>query len=394
MPPTRFTPRSQMAAWLGRNQGPEFFFTTPFVALQPTDIPKVVSLNRPLLALLVNFRGRFVVGVANYAVVAAEAPQTIINRIRLYGTYKQTSLILRDISGATAFAWARLFGPRGSSLYIGNTRQAELSSPLQQVGATFGNIGTYDLDIWYSVVMPPILSPATRAWNYLPFCLHPQDWNDTLQVRLDFGDATSFGTPGAMGTGVFTAYGSGAGSPSVDLYTAYAVAGDMRGKFRTAAVVQSERTITQGVAGVAANIRLAQLDKQKTTNVLVKSGLILTGTSAGVSVFATLSSLMLNRTQIMVDNRPIRNSIDDRTQKEWAGIEQASVNPQGYLNFSFIGSQTPRTAYRGDEPNVVAPGAQFELVTDVLTASADNRVNLIQEEIWAENNDPAWFESR
>src|SRR5262245_21988295 len=109
-----------LSAYLGRNQGPELFFSQPAPSgLTPAgtvvQLPKTLSINRPLEALLLNWRGRVVVAGANYSAVAAEAPQTIIDRIRIYGTYKGTALTPWQISGATAFAFGRCFGIRGTS---------------------------------------------------------------------------------------------------------------------------------------------------------------------------------------------------------------------------------------------------------------------------------------
>jgi hypothetical protein len=403
MPAPNFVPRSAFAAYLGRNQGSEFFFTQPWTDLQQTNIPKTLSINRPLQQVILNWRGRVTIAGANYGTVAAEAPQTIIDRIRLFGTYKGNALVLRDISGASCFAWARIFGPRGSSLIINGTRQAELSIPVQQVGATFGNIGAFDLDIWYSIWMPPIVAPAARPANWLPFCLQPRDWNDTLQIQINMGQGattaagvggSSFGTPAGATTSALTAFGSGAGVPQVDIWTVYQLAGPLRDKFMSAVVVQNEQRITQGIAAVASNVRLAVLQKQKTTAVVVKSGVNLTGTAPGVNVFATLSDTLINRTQILVDNRPIRATLDNRTEKEFAGMQGNTVVPGGYFAQTFIDTQTPRTALRGDLENVIAPGAQFELTSDIVSANANNLITVIQEMIYADRVDPAWAGTR
>jgi len=402
MQPNSFVPRAHFPAYLGRNQGTEFFFTQPYVDLTQTSIPKTISLNRPLQEVLLNWRGRVVIAGANYTTVAAEAPQTIIDRIILRGTWKGTALTLRDISGATAFAWGRIFGPRGSTVILNNTRQADLSIPNQTLGASFGNTGTYDLDIWYHLWMPPMVVPATRSFNWLPFCLQPRDWNDTLQLQLNMGQGattaagvggTSFGVPAGGTTSTLTAFGLGTGAPQVDIYTIYNLAGPLRDKFQSAVVVHNEQRITQGVAAVASNVRLSVLAKQKTTGVVVKSGII-QASAAGVEVFATLNDTVLNRTQITVDNRPIRPSIDNRTEKEFAGSMSGTVVPGGYFLFSFIDSQTPRTSYRADLENVVAPGSQYELTSDIVTANAGNRLTVVQEMIFADKVDPAWKGTR
>ena len=382
-------------AVLGRNQGPEFFASTPHNGgVTSVLIPKNLSMNRPLEAILLRWRGRVVVGVANYAAVAAEAPQTIINRIQVQGTFKGTSLTPVSLTGATAYTYARLFGIRGSSSYIGTTRQAELNSPLAQQGANFGNQGTYDLDIWYFIPTWPIVSGSSRAQNIVPYLWQPADWADSLQVRLDLGDLTSYGTPGGGGTAVFTAFGSAAGTPIVEIYTRYSILGPLRAGFRTAALVRNENTITAGVAALATNVRLMSLQKQKTTNVILKTGTILAGSTAGVNVFGALTDTMLDRTQILVDNKPIRNNLSNLASKESIGYQFTTIEPQGYLPFSFIDSQSARTAYRADLPSVVGSGSDFGLYTDIIGANAANAVNVIQEMIFADADDPYWAGTR
>jgi hypothetical protein len=382
-------------AVLGRYQGPEFFASTPHTgAVTQTLIPKNLSMNRPLAFLYLRWRGRVVIAGASYSAVAAEAPQSIINKIIVQGTFKGTSLTPISISGATAYAFSRLFGIRGSSSYIGTTRQAELSSPLAQTGANFGNTGTYDLDVWYVIPTFPIVSASSRAQNIVPYLWQPADWADSLQVTLQLGDLTSFGTPAGMTTATFTAFGSGAGSPTVEIYTEYAILGPLRSGFRTAALVRNENSITSGVTSLATNVRVMQLQKQKTTNVIIKSGVNLTGTTSGVNVFASLNDTTLENTQILVDNKPIRNNRSNLASKESIGYKFTTIEPQGYLPFSFIDSQSARTAFRADLPSVVGSGSDFGLYSDIIGANANTIISVIQEMIFADADDPYWAGTR
>jgi hypothetical protein len=55
-----------------------------------------------------------------------------------------------------------------------------------------------------------------------------------------------------------------------------------------------------------------------------------------------------------------------------------SVIPSGYLLLTFVDGQNPLLSYRGDQ---LSGGSTFELISDVLTASADNRQTITQEQI-------------
>jgi len=389
LPPTVF------AAYAGRNQGPELFHTTPFVPTSTIVVPKTLSMNRPLDALIFRFRGRVAIAGANYAAVAAEAPQTILNRIRVRGTYKGAALTPIDLSGATAFATLpRIYYRQGSSCMINGVRQADPGIPFGQAAANFGNIGTYDLDIFYFIPMWPIVAPANRSFDCIPYCWQPRDWNDTLEVQIDTGDGTSFGTLGGGGTTTFTAFGSGAGAPQIQIYTRYLSLGPLRSGFSSACVVRGENPITGGIAGVANSVRLSILQKQKTTAILTKTGVILTGTSAGVTVFASLSDALTDNTQPRVDNRNLRENQSDRTFKEHMMLQDNTVIPEGYQLFSFIDTQHSRSALRADLATVVAPGAEFALYSDIIAANANNRINVLQEQIYADANDPMWAATR
>lgn len=390
----RFTRASNYLAYLGRNQGPELFYTDNFGALAQSVIPKTLSMNRPLEALILKWSGRIDIAGANYTAAAAESPATILQRIRVTGTYKGSALTPIDLTGATAFAWPRLFGRSGSSLYINGVRQADPGDPYAQTLANFGNIGTYDVIIYYVIPTWPMVAVGQRSVNITPFCWQPRDWNDTLQVQLNYGDETSFGTPAGGTVVTFSAFGSAAGTPQVEIFTRYLILGPERAGFRSAAVVRNEQSVTQGVTGLANNLRLSVLQKQKTSNVLVKTGTVLAGTSAGVNVYSALDDAMIDVTQIMVDNRPVRNNQDDITSRESMMQQFGTILPEGYLPFSFIDSQTPRTAFRADLDTVVAPGAQFELVTNIISANAQNQANIVQEQIWADKDDPAWMGTR
>lgn len=376
--------RRAVGSLLGRYQAPELFFQQPFSTLTSPVIPRNINLTRPLESLKLVWKGRVVIGVANFTAVGPEAPQTIIQRIRLTGTHRTyNQLAPIDISGATAFAWARIYQQRGSSLLIGGaaaqTREPELSMPIGLAGATFGNTGTYDLEIHYHIPLGPMLAPHGRIPT-IPFMYFPQDWADTLQLQLFFGDQTSFGTPGGTTTTTFSAFGSGAGSPTVTILANYCILGPLANSVQGAVVVRNETVIAGGpVAAVANAQRLTLLQKQKTTNILVKSGTLFTGQSAGVSTFATLTDAMLERTIVSLDNKPVRNNQMNAAFKEYSGMMFNTILPQGYLLIPFIESQNPLTYYRGDQ---VPGGSTFELDSDCLTANANQAIAIVQEQVF------------
>jgi hypothetical protein len=370
-PPKTFSQRD-LASILGRNQGPELFFQQPFAALTAPIIPKAINVNRPLERLHMVFTGTVTIAGANYTAVAAEAPQTIISRVRLTGQhnlYGQLTPI--DVSGATLFALARLTRHRGSSLYINGVRQPELNVPLAQSAATFGNIGVYNLVIHYDIPLGPIL-PAASKISTIPYHYMNTNWGDTLQLQIFFGDQTSFGTPAGGTTVTFSA------NSTLTIYTNYEILGPLSTQIAPAVVVRSEQLQVAPLSANGNSVRIQLLQKQKTTNLFFKTGTLLTGSSGGVSVFGAMSDAVLDMTQMVVDNKPIHNNFSNVALKEYSGYVYETVLPGGYNNFTFEDSQNPLTYYRGD---LVAGGSTFELDSNVIGGGANVAAQVTQEQV-------------
>jgi hypothetical protein len=372
---------SQLAQILGRNQGSELFFQQPFAALTSPFINKPMNVTRPWQALHIIFRGRVTIGVANFAVVAAEAPQTILQRVRLTGQHRVFgSVVPIDMTGATMFAWTRLFRLRSPSLIINGVRQPDPNVPFAQVGATFGNVGAYDLEIHYYLPLVPILAEGSKLAS-VPYMYMGKDWGDSLQLQLFIGDATSFGTLGVGTTVAFTAFGSGAGTPTFTVNQVFEILGPLSRNVNPGLVVRSSQNIVAGMTAAGNTLQIALLQKKKTLNIMLKTGLLLAGSSAGVQVFSTLLDNMLEMTQPTVDNKPIRNNSNNFAAKEHGGYVFGTILPQGYLNFPFDDSMSPLTAYRGDQ---VDGASTFQLQTNVLTTNAQQAVEVLQEQVFGD----------
>lgn len=388
-------PRSHFGAYLGRDQGPEQFFTQAWTSGSTAVIPKNVNLNRPLKNIILKFSGRLVVGTADYTSAAAESPSGLIARIRIYGTFKGGQQVPLDITGSTLYAYRRCFAFVSNSSYINTTRQADPNIPYLQTVANLGAVGTYDIIVYYVIPMAPVVANSNRAGADVPYYWQPQDWNNTLQIQLTFGDTSAIGVPAGGSVSTFTAFGSGTGSPQVDIYTSYALLGSLRqgptNPFKTALVVRNEQPATGSVLAITNNLQLLPLTKQKTTAILIKTGRLQAGSG---SVFATLRDTLLNVTQIQIDNKAIRNNFDNITSKEAMMFNENTILPQGYFLFSFMDGQNPRAALRADLPSVVSPAAIFNIVTNVSETNAASSCTLVQEMIYAEADDPTWAGTR
>lgn len=370
----------QLAQIIGRNQGPEFFYNQTVTPLSSPILSKNLNLTRPLERLHMILSMRVVIAGQDYAAVAAEAPQNFLQRLIVTGTHQTFgSLTPINMTGASIFSYLRNFRNHASSLYINGVRQPEPGVPFQQVGTTFGNIGTYDLQIHYELPMGPILNPAVKN-SAVPYMWQPSDWQDTIQLQPFFGDLSSFGTPGGSTTVSLFAYGQNGGSPSLNFFTNYEILGPLANQIAAAVVVRSSQTITNPLSSVSSNpVQLVVLQKQKTTNIIVKTGVLLTGTSPGVTVFASLADNILEQTQPIVDNKPIRNNFQNAAMKEYISKAFDTVLPQGILIFSFIDSQNPLTFYRGDK---IPGGSTFALNSQILNSPSNVMGEIIQEQVY------------
>lgn len=364
---------------IGRNQGPEFFFQQAWVPLQTVQIPKNVNLNRPLERISIRWEGRIVIGTANMSSVFPEALQSLIQQVQLQGQHKTYgALVPLQLTGADIFAWPSLFRTTGCAIIINGVRVNPLGVPNGLPLATFGNVGTYDIKIFWDIPLVPVL-PAAAKLNAVPFLYMQSDWGDTLNLQLIMGDASSLGVPAGGTTITFSAFGSGAGNPQFFVYTNYEILGELADKIKTAVTIRAIQQVPQGnITAVSSNlVKLAQLQKYKTLNAVLKSGLLASGTSAGVQVYSALSDTIFEQTQIRVDNKAIRNNLSNAMFKEYLRFAfEAEHQPEGYLPITFVDSLNPRTAFDGDK---VSAGSTYEVDSQILTANGANYAEVIQE---------------
>jgi hypothetical protein len=377
--------RQASASILGRFQGAERFDQRTVDFATPQTIQyRPFNLNRPLESIILEVRGRLAVTVGAFAAVGVEAIQNLVQRIRLEGQHRTNgNLVPLNLTGATAFALPLTAQESaGNQVYtsVGGAALTLAPRPGQPLVASFdGTVANHDFIMFLNIPLTPQMGigSSLKRWSQA-FLYMPDDWQNTLSLTLQFGDASSFGDVTGATTD-FTAFGSAEGLPTVAVHLNYCILGPMENAARSQGItLRTERLLTDFVTA-ADEQRLLSLDKRITTGVLVKTGTIeTTGITSGVTTFQTLNSLQLNRTQIMVDNKPVRNIVSDLAEKSRIN-RQFNVDPiEGYHALSFVDGQNPLLAYRADG---LKGGAQFDLIADVLTTSADQRVTVVQEQV-------------
>lgn len=368
------------ASSVGRFQAPELFFSQDisFASVNSLNIPRPLNLNRPIESMQIKLKFRVAITVGNMTSVSPEAPQTLLQSLILNGTHRQYgNLTPVRLSGATIFAWQRLFQATGNDCLINDVRSADPGRPFTSsfLGTTAGS--PYDVELTYNVPFGPQMGIGQSTKRDLAsYLLQPADWGDTLQLQLNFGDSSALGVVGPA-TVTFSAFGSGAGNPSLSIFLNYSILGPFANALQTGVLVRQEQFFT-GFTAAGTALRVSQLQKQITSNLLVKSGTSQTA-SAGVTNFATLSDRILDRTQILVDNKPVKNNQSNIGMKAYTGRMFNTVQPAGYFLLTFVDGQNPQLSYRGDG---LAGGSLYELFTDVLTSGGTQLLAMTQEMIY------------
>lgn len=368
------------ARLLGRFSGPEFFFNQSFAINTAPFIARPIPIGEALESIRLIFRGRAVIAVASYTAIGAEAPQNLMTNLQVSGIsapYGQQTLW--NVSGATLFALQRLFKQRGNSLYLGSgtsqTRQAELSVPVAQTGATFGNTGTYDIEMHYNVPFTPYTNLSNQI-DALSFMLRPEDWQQGLAMQMTFGDNTALGTPNGASTVTWTAFGSASGTPSMSVYLNTCLLGPMRAAYPAAIMTRTETPVPATVAQtLASNVLLRSLAKTRTTSIILKQGLSLAASPS--TTFASLAETQLGNLQLQVNNNPIRNFQDWWAMKEYYGEKFNTVLPGGYNMISFVESGR----FLAMLSDAIDASARFDLVGNILTTGATQQQMVIQEQV-------------
>jgi len=374
------------ASVLGRYTGPELFFQqnvalTAAGGAQTVNLPRTLNLNRPVSDIFISLRGRITVTVGPYAAVAPEALQNLIQNIQIQGIHKDFgNLTPINISGATAFMWPALSQRSGIGTSIVNGVYQAFPASRPMASNFSGAVGTHDFIVVLRIPVGPLLGQGQAVKRqYTNFLWMAEDWADSLQTQIRFGDASALGDPTGA-TVAFTAFQSATGSPVMSIHLGYSLLTQFARMVRSGVVIRTEQPTAQQQTALTTQAVLQTLQKQITANLLVKTGTIqTTGLTAGVDTLATLSDFQLDRTQITVDNKPVRNNQDNIVFK---ANEEALLNtlvPEGYFLLSFVEGQNALLSYRGDG---LAGGSQFQLQSDVIAASANNRQRFIQEMIY------------
>jgi hypothetical protein len=330
-----------------------------------------IDLSLPLRGVRIVFKGRVVIGTANFTSFNPEGFLNLISNIQIYGTNarQKGNVTLWNTDLATLNGIAHLHGYRNSYVSInsgtGETIAAVPSTPFATIGS--GNTGTYDFRVVIDMPFHPFVSNQFGAHpNWVPgFLVRNEEWRDSLTISMAFGAQAGAGAVGALGTSagtttvVFSSYGSGAGSPTVDVYSLPIMMGlDLKDQVLPGLLSRNSIAMNAILQSAGNPVTLATLQKQPTSRIYIKTGV---GT-----VPPAMSSLSdTNLTQLGVQlggNRNVRNLVDIFAHKAQQHDVYARDAIQGYALLDFLDSGNPDSSFPGQN---IGDGATFQLQGNV-----------------------------
>jgi hypothetical protein len=367
-------------------------------------LTQAIDLSLPIRGLRFVLKGRLVVGTAPFTSVNPEGLLNLLSSIIIQGTNarQQGNLTLWNIDLATAWVIQRIMGPTGAAFFFvtpaGGGALTAVPTPTTPfpAGATGanpyfqGSTGTYDFIISVDFPFHPHQSNSFgREPLTIPqYLVRNEEWKDSLQILItgatQAGNSTgALGVAAATTTIAFSAFGTGAGSPTLDVYSLPVMMGlNLKDQILPGVLSRVSTPITGPVQSAGNNISLLNMQKQPTPRVYFKMG---TGTI--VPAFASLIDAVSNGPQatgpntlgiLLGGNRNVRNKIDIMAHKMQFPDVYLRDPVQGYSLMDFMEQGNPDASYPGQD---IGDGATFSLTSDVIGTTANGLALAIQEQI-------------
>lgn len=378
-----------LLARLTRDQGPEYEQTLNFAALTQVSTPTSLRTDRKIKWIDLHFRGRFtnaagaptfrtgpsLLGANNSNIIFS-----LLQQITVRGQHlKYGSQTLFQMRGEAAAEYVALMLPN----YIPQYTVSANGAAQARFGA-FSAVGAQTND--FDAVLPIPLYPLDcSAADAVMYCVHGPDWPGNLFVDILCADGTALATVNPPVS--FTAFGSAAGSPVIDILTERPLLGKdymsaIRGAITYRITFTQQPTATVASGG-GTGVKLSDLQVGKdTTRILLKTGTQGAAESAQVVAFGALSDTICTRTFFSLDSRGLRfqNTNADSTLQDYMGRSYGRFIPIGYKLIDFIagpgtGPANPKTAFGSSQ---LTAARKFELDGDV-TSGANQIAEVTQE---------------
>jgi hypothetical protein len=378
-----------LLARITRDQGPEFEQTLLFAPLTQVSTPTSLRTDRKIKWVDLHLRMRItnagtgptlrtgptILGANNSNVLFSLFQQVTVRGQHL----KYGSQTIFQMRGEAIAEFLALLLPN----YIPQYSVSANGGALTRFGALSVTLAqTNDIDL----VLPiPLYPPDLSAVDAVMYCVHGPDWPGNLFLDVLFADGTALAT--ANPPVLFSAFGSGTGSGTVDILTERPLLGkdymsSIRGAI-TYRIVFSQQPTAAVSAGGGAGIKISDLQVGKdTTRIWLKTGTQGANESAQVIAYGALSDLITTRTFFSLDSRGLRfqNANGDPVFQDYMARQYGRFVPPGYRMWDFIsntgnGPANPKTAFGSSQ---LTAARKYELDADT-TAAANQIAEVVQE---------------
>src|ERR1700722_3284715 len=295
---------------------------------QQVNLSQVVDLSLPIRGIRIKYQGRLVVGTLAMTSANPKGFLNLLSNIVIQGTNarQKGNVTLWACDLSTINGALHLVNSGRASYYsinsgTGETQVSQPATPWPTDNSTFGPTGTYDYRILIDIPFHPFSVQANGNHpHWVPaFLVRNEEWKDSLQLQFTFaavptGAATPgpLGTPAATSTLTFTAYGSGTGTPTLDVYSLPIVMGlDLKDGVFPGILSRVSTAINTILQNAGNGVTLLNMQKQPTTRVFVK-----TGVGTAPPAMTALSDTNVSAIGILLGaNRNVRNVVDDFAHK-------------------------------------------------------------------------------
>jgi hypothetical protein len=364
---------------------------------QYINLSQVVDLSLPIRGIRIKYQGRCVVGTSGMASTTPEGFLNMLSNIVIQGTNarQKGNVTLWTIDLASLYGFLHLISSDAAAFYSINSGDGKGEVQLKSPGVPYslntaddntynptGATGTYDYRIVIDLPFYPFASNAFGTHpHWVPaFLVRNEEWKDSLQLQFTFVASPGAAVAGPLGTGAagttlaFTAYGSGTGTPTLDVYSLPIEMGlTLKDQVLPGVISRVVTSVGNPLQSAGTGVTLLNMQKQSTPRVFVKIGV---GTVP--PIMSSLSDTNVTAIGILLgSNRNVRNVVDWYAHKAEAYDAYQRKGIQGYLELDFMDSGDPDSAYPGQN---IGDGSTFTLSANV-AGVANGQGIILQEQV-------------
>lgn len=381
---------------LFRPTGPKYITTVNFPVTVGASsggtfsVIQAVDLTLPLRGFRFIIKGRVAVATANYTTVNPESILNLLTGMLISGINRRQGGNATIYQGdlATLYALGQIVQSKAGYIQVNGVQAYRPGVPVG-ISSTPNNVNPllplttagspYDFVIVVDYPFAPFGLSGNLGALELGYIMRQEEWKDSVTFKfttptvLD-NAANPLGTSAATTVTAITAFGSGAGTPSIDIYSLPVILGSTRGLVVPGILSRNVQPVNTSLfSATTPNVELLRFQKQMTPRIFVRAGV---GTVN--PIFTSFSDAILASIGIQVGtDRNVRDTLDIFAHRSEAVEHYDVMAVQGHHIFDFMQTGNPDAGYPGDQ---TGDGAVLRMVANTAN-TANGQVNILQEQI-------------